>query len=85
VSVERLDKLVTIRVHDRGLGIPSEDLPHIFEPFFRGRDVVDAQIHGSGLGLSLVKHIVDGHRGTIAVTSSARQGAIFTINLPAAI
>jgi signal transduction histidine kinase len=84
VSVERLDKLVTIRVHDRGLGIPSGDLPHIFEPFFRGRDVVDAQIHGSGLGLSLVKHVVDGHRGSIAVASSVHQGATFTINIPAA-
>ena len=85
VSVERLDHQVAIRVQDRGLGIPSADLPHIFEPFFRGRDVVDAQIHGSGLGLSLVKHVIDGHRGAISVISSSHQGATFTITLPTAI
>ena len=54
-----------IPVQDRGIGISSSDLPHIFEPFYRGRSAVDGQIQGSGLGLSLVKEIVDAHGGEL--------------------
>lgn len=74
---------IWLTVEDKGAGIPSADLPHIFEPFYRGRDVVDAQIKGSGLGLSLVKHIVEAHRGSVTVTSNAGRGTIFQMVLPA--
>src|SRR5262249_43147356 len=70
-------------VEDRGIGIPPADLPHVFEPFYRGRDVRAAQIHGNGLGLSLVKNIVDAHGGSIAVSSTQGQGTCFTLTLPA--
>ena len=73
-----------ITVEDRGLGIPPAELPQVFEPFFRGRAVVDAQIRGSGLGLSLVKHIIEAHGGRVTVKSAERQGSAFTIHLPAA-
>jgi anti-sigma regulatory factor (Ser/Thr protein kinase) len=50
---------VRITISDHGAGIPAEELPHIFDPFYRGADAVDRQIHGNGLGLSLVKRIVE--------------------------
>ncbi|MGC8795085.1 MAG: sensor histidine kinase, partial [Bryobacteraceae bacterium] len=75
---------VEIRVEDRGPGIPPADLPHIFEPFYRGRNASEAQIHGAGIGLSLAKGIVEAHRGTILVESKQGEGAVFTIRLPAA-
>lgn len=73
-----------IVVSDRGRGIAAEDLGHIFEPFYRGRYALDRQIHGNGLGLSLVKRIAEAHGGRITVASSPGQGAAFTLHLPAA-
>ena len=74
---------VQITIEDRGLGIAAADLPHIFEPFYRSDEVASAQIHGSGLGLSLVKHIVEAHGGRIRVDSVAGRGSAFTLHLPA--
>ncbi len=74
---------VRITVADHGLGISVEDQRHIFEPFYRGSEVKAAQIHGNGLGLSLVKNIVTAHNGRITVESSAGKGSQFTITLPA--
>jgi len=75
---------VQISVSDRGRGIEADDLPHIFEAFYRGRYAVDRQIHGNGLGLSLVKRIAEAHGGRVTVTSVPGQGATFTLHLPAA-
>lgn len=74
---------VRITVADHGLGISAEDQRHIFEPFYRGSEVKAAQIHGNGLGLSLVKNIVTAHNGRITVESSEGKGSQFTITLPA--
>lgn len=74
---------VRITVADHGLGISAEDQRHIFEPFYRGDDVRAAQIHGNGLGLSLVKNIVTAHNGRITVESAIGKGSQFTIALPA--
>ena len=73
---------VDIAVTDRGIGIASSEQTKIFEPFYRTPDVVAAQIQGAGLGLSLVKRIVDAHGGTIAVTSAPGEGSTFTVTLP---
>ncbi|HEX8180826.1 MAG TPA: HAMP domain-containing sensor histidine kinase [Pyrinomonadaceae bacterium] len=74
---------VQIKVADHGLGIDAAELPHIFEPFYRGRDVRAAQIHGNGLGLSLVKDIVEAHGGRVTVESAPGRGSAFTLHLPA--
>jgi signal transduction histidine kinase len=75
---------VQIRVVDRGLGIDAADLPHIFKPFYRGRRAVDAQVRGTGVGLSVVRHVVDAHGGSIAVDSRAGEGTTVVVELPAA-
>ena len=75
---------VRITITDHGPGIPTAELPHIFEPFYRGADAVNRQIHGNGLGLSLVKLIVAAHGGTVSVSTRAGAGSAFTISLPAA-
>ena len=74
---------VEIRVADRGPGIPAEEQKHIFDPFYRGARAVQDQVHGTGLGLSLVKKIVEAHGGSIKVRSEPMQGAEFTVRLPA--
>jgi len=75
---------VEIRIADRGPGIPADEQEHIFDPFFRGQRAVQDQVHGSGLGLYLVKKIVEAHGGTIQVKSEPMNGAEFTIRIPAA-
>ena len=76
-------KLVEIRVCDRGPGIPAEERENIFDPFFRGRRPQDDQIHGTGLGLTLVKRIVEAHGGTVAMRSKEEHGAEFVVRIPA--
>jgi signal transduction histidine kinase len=75
---------VRISVSDHGKGIEPAELPHIFEPFYRGADAVAQQIHGNGLGLSLVRRIVEAHGGRVSATSRPGAGSSFTITLPAA-
>src|SRR5262249_22266052 len=62
---------VQITVSDHGSGIPNEELKYVFEPFWRGSEATAAQIHGNGLGLNLVKNIVNAHGGSISVQSAA--------------
>jgi len=75
---------VQITVADRGPGIPPRDLPHIFEPFYRGQDVVASPVSGAGLGLSLVERHLRALGGRVTVQSSASEGTSFTLHLPAA-
>jgi signal transduction histidine kinase len=75
---------VELCVADRGLGIPENEQQHIFDPFYRGRRALQDQVHGTGLGLSLVKSIVEAHGGTITVVSEPGRGAEFTVRIPAA-
>ena len=75
-------KLV-IEVEDRGIGIPESELPNIFDRFYRVRDDRTRQVGGAGLGLAVVKHIVEAHGGTISVKSVLGRGTNFRIELPA--
>jgi len=75
---------VVLTVRDSGMGIPEESLSRIFDAFYQ-IDAGTTRAHGgAGLGLSIVKQLVDGHDGTIEVTSALGEGTIFTVKLPAA-
>lgn len=81
ISAENTKNGVRVSVEDRGKGISAKDRSQIFEPFYRAEDVVDEQISGNGLGLSLVKQIVEGHGGKISVESELGAGSKFIIDL----
>jgi two-component system phosphate regulon sensor histidine kinase PhoR len=84
VSAEREGSQVMVSVSDNGPGIAVPDQKRIFEKFYRAKDPLDRGIEGSGLGLAMVKHIVEAHGGRVTVSSTPGQGATFTISLPAA-
>ena len=75
---------VRISVEDKGAGIDASELSRIFDPFFRGTSATSRQIHGTGLGLSLVREMLEAMGGEISVKSSPGRGSTFTIHLPAA-
>jgi len=75
-------KAAAIAVRDFGIGIRKEDRQRLFERFYRGGDELTRTVKGSGLGLALVKEIVEAHRGTIDVESEPGKGSVFTIRLP---
>jgi signal transduction histidine kinase len=77
------EPVLEVRVADRGPGIPENEQGEIFKPFARGSAAQEKQIRGSGLGLSLVKEIVEAHGGSVLVRSQPGQGAAFTVRLPA--
>ena len=79
-SVE--ERSLVISVRDFGVGIKKEDLDRVFERFYRGGDALTRTVKGSGLGLTLVKRIVEAHRGEIQVESESGKGSVFTIRLP---
>jgi len=80
ISAEEVDKKVIISVHDTGIGISPEEIPHIFDRFFRADK--SRSVPGAGLGLSLVQAIVRRHGGQIKVSSSPGVGSTFTVVLP---
>jgi signal transduction histidine kinase len=73
---------IEINVSDRGMGIDPDDLPHIFEPFYRSAAVTAAQIRGTGLGLPLAASIAESMKGHVSVTSVLGKGSTFTMQLP---
>jgi signal transduction histidine kinase len=84
IDARRQGNEVLVTVSDRGIGIDPSDHERIFDPFYRAAAVVEAQIQGAGLGLSLVKRIVQAHGGAISVRSAPGAGAAFTVRLPIA-
>lgn len=81
VRLTQADNVLKIEVRDTGIGIPAEDIPHIFEEFFRANNVAKTT-KGTGLGLSLVRHIIERHGGRIFVESELGKGTVFTFTLP---
>ncbi|MBX4189942.1 hypothetical protein KW791_01435 [Candidatus Parcubacteria bacterium] len=80
LSLERTKSAVVVRVIDTGIGIASEDLPHVFERFYRSQK--SGITRGVGLGLAICKQIVEAHHGTIEVKSIEHHGSEFIVSLP---
>jgi two-component system phosphate regulon sensor histidine kinase PhoR len=71
-----------LEVADKGIGIPSDELSNIFNRFYRVKSTADFDARGSGLGLTLVKHIIDAHGWQIEVKSTPGEGSIFSMYIP---
>jgi signal transduction histidine kinase len=82
VKLFRQDHHAVLQVEDKGIGISSKEVSRVFEKFYRSKDVNAADAKGSGLGLTLVKHITEAHGGQIEVHSEPGRGSTFTIILP---
>ena len=73
---------VCVEVRDRGIGIPQVAFPHLFERFYRAANVQEGPVGGMGIGLYVVKEIVELHGGQVTVESTEGQGSTFTVYLP---
>jgi len=82
VRILPADDECVIEVEDHGIGISATDQQHLFERFFRASNVMDLQIQGVGLGLMIVKTIVDGHGGNVSMSSTPGAGTTFRLVLP---
>jgi len=82
VGLEEREEFAVLTVRDTGIGIPAEDLPRLFERFYRVDKARARRSGGTGLGLAIVKHIVEGHGGRVDVTSSVGDGSTFRASLP---
>lgn len=82
VKAAQMQDGVSITVEDNGIGIRSEDLPHIFERYYRSRETRESHSAGTGLGLAIVKRVVDIHGGTIALQSQPNEGTRVSVWLP---
>lgn len=82
VEIAKQAESILISVEDHGVGIPREELGKIFEKFYRGSTARTKETAGSGLGLTLVRHIVEAHGGSVEITSTVGTGSIFILRLP---
>ena len=82
LSAEVGDESVVLRFADTGIGIPAEDLPRIFDPYFRSRAARDSSTPGTGLGMGIVRGIVEENGGTVSLESELGSGTTVTVVLP---
>jgi PAS domain S-box-containing protein len=86
VSLQRAESSAEINIRDTGVGIPTDFLPHVFERFTQADSAVTRSHRGMGLGLAIVRHLVELHGGTVtAISSGENRGATFTIRFPLAV
>ena len=81
-ATQTRDGQIAIVVADTEVGIPSQDLPRVFERFYRVDKARSKDAGGTGLGLSIVKHAVERMKGTVQVESQLGEGSVFTVRLP---
>ncbi len=84
INASRANKIIQINVKDSGFGIPQDAQENIFEEFFRVDNTINQEVKGTGLGLTLVKHIIEAHQGRIWVKSKVGEGSTFSFTLNAA-
>ena len=82
LRLNKTPESICLEVADKGIGIPLDELPNIFNRFYRVKSTTDFEAGGSGLGLTLVKHVIDAHAWQIEVKSTAGHGSIFSISIP---
>lgn len=82
IRLRKEKAMIVVSISDKGIGISEEDIPHLFQRFFRGHNAGVKKFSGYGLGLSIVETIVRKHKGSIEVQSSLGKGTTFTISLP---
>jgi signal transduction histidine kinase len=82
VQIVRKERTIEIGVKDKGIGIPDNEQKRIFEKFYRGKQASSMSPTGTGLGLTLVKHIMDAHGGNIIVQSKPGEGSCVSLILP---
>jgi two-component system phosphate regulon sensor histidine kinase PhoR len=82
VALRRDGDWIVVAVTDQGIGIPRDEQRKIFDRFHRVSTGLVHDVKGSGLGLSIVRHIVDAHRGRVTVESRPGEGSTFSIHLP---
>ena len=82
VSIYQKGEYAIIEVKDKGIGISSEDLENIFDSFFRSGNLSIDKVGGTGIGLTIVKHIMDAHEGKIEVKSILEKGSTFSLHFP---
>lgn len=73
---------IEVKIVDQGMGIPEDEIPQLFDRFFRASNAAKNHIAGTGLGLSIANRIVELHKGRISVSSTPNVGSVFTVNLP---
>ncbi len=82
VSINKVDDNAVLEVSDTGYGMPAESLAHIFERFYRVDKARSRKSGGSGLGLSIVRNMVERNNGQISVESTEGKGSVFTVTFP---
>jgi len=85
LRLRRLDSLARLEVEDTGIGISEDELPHVFDRFYRSPSARATGADGVGIGLSIVKHVAEAHGGAVRVGSQPGRGTTFTVDLPAVV
>ena len=77
-----LPEEVQVHVSDRGIGVPPDERDRIFDQYYRGKDPRARRFKGTGIGLAIVKYIMEAHGGRVSVNSAPGRGSVFTLHLP---
>lgn len=82
VTLKEKDEYIIIGVKDNGIGISEEDIPYIFERFYRSDVSRNKETGGTGIGLTITKSFVEAHKGSIEIRSSLKEGSTFIVKIP---